>query len=634
MQVSDINTAIVNVVKDLGSDVLKSSTLVGILSDYRAFNVHDPLLAEKKSAISVLAASGYVDKLLKWKKQSGNLWQAEDAQWIEGLCKKQGLRRNIVGLIADAMKEAIGLEVTFTEFSDPKKMLSSEIRKYEAALKKQVTTYTDQLGIKGAFYSTSANTELYRLEGRIKILAQAANSHTYDDKWITAAKKKVIDGLSTVPSQRTQILNDTIASGVGEYKQIIDRQKEAGEKGLKMFGGAEVVRMKEIAERVNYAYRLLPRSTQLDVERDVRIAKDEVAKFLQQQKVLAELDNVKLEYQQLLKDSLVVETDCLGLVSAYYNTDKQGEIVVLEHKMSSYAKELGVPSDIEDWIKSEKKLLVDQNSTSSDKMHSTARKILAEDGIAYSESIKKLIVSGKKSKKAFDDTTEQISLAERINRAFEIIGDPQRVDVKKDVANAKTAVKKYRIYRFALITLISVIVGFLAVIFISDKVENNKHRSEINAFENSITEGDNMLANGNAIEALYIYINAEKEYTADYRTDHYKAIAQEKQNNASQIIFTKDSTKIDSLLYVGKCKDAKLQYDTLSSIGLTIDLSKYSQSFQESLQKSVEEQRDLILKDISNKKGKPSQQNCEEIDDLLYCMPDDYYLNLIKGKMK
>lgn len=634
MQVSDINTAIVSVVKDLGSDVLKSSTLVGILSDYRAFNVHDPLLAEKKSAISVLAASGYVDKLLKWKKQSGNLWQAEDAQWIEGLCKKQGLRRNIVGLIADAMKEAIGLEVTFTEFSDPKKMLSSEIRKYEAALKKQVTTYTDQLGIKGAFYSTSANTELYRFEGRIKILAQAANSHTYDDKWITAAKKKVIDGLSTVPSQRTQILNDTIASGVGEYKQIIDRQKEAGEKGLKMFGGAEVVRMKEIAERVNYAYRLLPRSTQLDVERDVRIAKDEVAKFLQQQKVLAELDNVKLEYQQLLKDSLVVETDCLGLVSAYYNTDKQGEIVVLEHKMSSYAKELGVPSDIEDWIKSEKKLLVDQNSTSSDKMHSTARKILAEDGIAYSESIKKLIVSGKKSKKAFDDTTEQISLAERINRAFEIIGDPQRVDVKKDVANAKTAVKKYRIIRFALITLICVIVGFLAVIFISDKVEYNKHRSEINAFENSISEGDNMLANGNAIEALYIYLNAEKGYTADYRTDYYKAIAQEKQNNASQIIFTKDSTKIDSLLYIGKCKEAKLQYDSLSAIGLTIDLSRYSKSFQEKLENNVIEQRELILKDISNKKGKASQQNCEEIDDLLYCMPDDYYLNLIKSKMK
>jgi len=52
MQVLDIYTAIGNVVKDLGSDILKSATLVGVLSDYHAFNIHDPLLSEKKSAIS------------------------------------------------------------------------------------------------------------------------------------------------------------------------------------------------------------------------------------------------------------------------------------------------------------------------------------------------------------------------------------------------------------------------------------------------------------------------------------------------------------------------------------------------------------------------------------------------------
>ena len=68
MHVSDISSAIVNAVKDLGSIILKSPTLVSILSDYHAFNVHDPLLAEKKVAISTLAASSYVDKLLKWKK--------------------------------------------------------------------------------------------------------------------------------------------------------------------------------------------------------------------------------------------------------------------------------------------------------------------------------------------------------------------------------------------------------------------------------------------------------------------------------------------------------------------------------------------------------------------------------------
>ena len=90
MLTNDIHTAIKKVVEELKPDILKSPTLVSILSDYHAFNVHDPLLAEKKVAISTLAASSYVDKLLKWKKQSGNHWQAEDAQWVEELCKKQG----------------------------------------------------------------------------------------------------------------------------------------------------------------------------------------------------------------------------------------------------------------------------------------------------------------------------------------------------------------------------------------------------------------------------------------------------------------------------------------------------------------------------------------------------------------
>ena len=63
MLTSDISTAIKSAVKDLGNDILKSPTIVSILSDYHAFNVHDPLLAEKKSAITILAASKYVDKM-------------------------------------------------------------------------------------------------------------------------------------------------------------------------------------------------------------------------------------------------------------------------------------------------------------------------------------------------------------------------------------------------------------------------------------------------------------------------------------------------------------------------------------------------------------------------------------------
>ncbi len=469
MQVSDINTAIVSAAKDLGSDILKSATLVGILSDYHAFNVHDPLLSEKKVAISTLAASGYVDKLLKWKQQSGNLWKSEDAQWVEELCQKQGLKRNIVGMIADAMKEAIGLDVSFTEFSNPEKMLSTEMQKYESAAQKLVSTYTDLLGIKCAFYSTSANTELYRHEGFLRILSQ-----------VTA------------------------------------------------------------------------------------------------------------------RSSL----------------------------------------NINDWIEKTKKQIIEKSSTSYEQMHLVARKVLSSESTAYEKILKELTEQGKRGKNAFSDISQLQIIADRLNRAFEILEDEQRVNINKDIDAAKRKIKAYRKKRQLLILSIIATVLLMVTFFVIDRINYHKCRTEVGAFNNSITEGDNLLANGSAVEALAIYLNAEKGYTADYRPNHYKSIAQEKQNDASQILFTKGTTKIDSLLYAGKYKEAKLQYDSLSSIGLTIDISEYSNSFKEKLEKNIIEQRELILKGISNNKGKPSQQNSEELDDLLYCMPDDYYLNLIKSKMK
>ena len=535
-------------------------------------------------------------------------------------------------MMADAMKEAIGLEVSFTEFSDPKKLLTSEIRKYEAALKKLVTTYTDQLGIYGAFFSTSANTELYRFEGRI--LAQAANSHTYDDKWIATARKKVIDSLSLNSLQRTKILNDTISSGLGEYNQIIEQQKKDGKNGAEMFKKGIVDRMKEIAEKVNYAYRQIPHPSRLDTDKDVKVAKDEVAKYLRLQKAQEEIERYKLEYQQLLKDTLVVETDCLGLNTAHFNFDRQKEIIELEHKISSYAKELSLPFNADDWFNTEKNLLIAQNATSDDKNHSVARKVLMEDGVKYTELFKEQTVLGKKGKAAFEDTSELTSLAERLNRAFEIIEDKQRIDVNKDVSTAKSDIKAYRRKRFLIISaIIAVILAIMAIIAI-DRINYSKHRVEIESFNSTIANGDKALAEGNSVDALNYYRSAQEEYTADYKLDHYKSIATEKMDEASNKIFEEYSSEIKGLLSKGDCKVAKQKYELLVSLHITTDLTSYSSEFEKSLRDAVEERRDKVLKSISDNNGKPSAEDIAEIDNLLYCAPEDYYLNLIKSKMK
>lgn len=634
MLTSDINTAIKSAVKDLGNDILKSPTIVSILSDYHAFNVHDPLLAEKKSAIATLAASNYVDKILNWHNQSNNLWQTEDTQWIEQLCKKQGLKRNVVGMMADAMKEAIGLGFPFTEFSDPKNLLSSEIRKYEAALKNLVTSYTDQLGINGAFYSTSADTELYRVEGRIRILAQAANSNLYNAKWIAEARKKVIEGLSTSSIQREKIINDTINKGLEEYNKIIEQQKQQGRNGSQIFERYIVDRMQLIADKVNYAYRIASHKKRLNVEKDVSDAKDEVAKYMQQQSFQTKFSKLKLEYQQLLKDTLVVETDCLGLNTAHFNYDRQKEIIALEHKISSYAKELSLPFNTEDWFNTEKNLLMVQNSTSNDKKHSVARKVLMEDGVKYTELFKEQTTLGKKGKPAFENISEPTLLAERINRAFEIIEDKQRIDVATDIATVQSGIKDYRRKRFLIVSsIIAVILALVAIIAI-DRINYSKNKVEIEAFNSTIDNGDKALAEGNSVKALNYYRNAQEEYTADYRPQHYKGIATEKMDEASNKIFEDYSKEIKGLLSAGNCKAAKQKYELLLSLQITTDLTSYSSEFKMSLRENIEKTRDKILKSISGKKGKSSVKDIAELDDLLYCAPEDYYLNLIKSKMK
>jgi hypothetical protein len=105
-------------------------------------------------------------------------------------------------------------------------------------------------------------------------------------------------------------------------------------------------------------------------------------------------------------------------------------------------------------------------------------------------------------------------------------------------------------------------------------------------------------------------------------------------DEASNKIFEEYSSEIKGLLSKGDCKVAKQKYELLVSLHITTDLTSYSSEFEKSLRDAVEERRDKVLKSISDNNGKPSAEDIAEIDNLLYCAPEDYYLNLIKSKMK
>ena len=67
MSCNQLNIALKKAVDDLGTDILKSPLLVNILTDYRAFDVHDRDLQKRKRIISEFVEKGFSDNLLRWK---------------------------------------------------------------------------------------------------------------------------------------------------------------------------------------------------------------------------------------------------------------------------------------------------------------------------------------------------------------------------------------------------------------------------------------------------------------------------------------------------------------------------------------------------------------------------------------
>lgn len=193
---TSLHVALKKAVDDLGMDILKSPMLVNILTDYRAFDVHDPMLKEKKLVIKSLVAENYYDKISEWRKKADTCWESKDSDWLNEFCKKTGLKRTVVGPIADAIKIAIGLKEASRDFSDLKGLFSSIKMEYLEALERLIQVHTDFLKIKTAYYPPEAETELYLLQGKLMILAKDPSEAK---SWIDNTRLSIIQKHSTHP---------------------------------------------------------------------------------------------------------------------------------------------------------------------------------------------------------------------------------------------------------------------------------------------------------------------------------------------------------------------------------------------------------------------------------------------------
>lgn len=185
--------------------------------------------------------------------------------------------------------------------------------------------------------------------------------------------------------------------------------------------------------------------------------------------------------------------------------------------------------------------------------------------------------------------------------------------------------------------------GFTVFIIVILLIMENKNSPEIDKYERTIAQADSLAQLGQIDTALLVYQSAIDNYQSDYSRSSYENEVAEKRNNLLHKHY------YDVLQE--QC-EANVKHPTVSNCyqiyQLTMELPADSLLSKEEIaekemiisqvddwqQKAIADQTDVLLKNISANKGKMDKLTRDQIDTLLLCSPEDYWLNMIKKKVK
>ena len=118
MDNSSLYLALKKAIDNHGFEIVKSTQLTNILSDYGAFETHDMQRITKKEIVSALIKEKYGERLIYWKrKKSNNNWEKENKKFIVNFIRKHSFDNSAVDNITKDFIWAFGL----TTVSKPKK---------------------------------------------------------------------------------------------------------------------------------------------------------------------------------------------------------------------------------------------------------------------------------------------------------------------------------------------------------------------------------------------------------------------------------------------------------------------------------------------------------------------------------
>ena len=244
---------LIDAIKDLiskkGISVVDTKQFVNVLDDVGAFK-NEP--AASKKVMKGLMDSGFGALVLQYSKKKESNWQNVVRKAVADYASKSGYKDELINNIAAAILYSAGVisELPKTEtasasrssvanpsknqIKDPKELMYALKKEYVSALKEFLTIKSDEFGFNYGFFSTEANTKLYVIESKIKLVARELDDRDIE-RWLYNERQKVLDQNRPSASDVNRALNDIMSNLIREYRAEMEKgcSIEDDEFGLK-----------------------------------------------------------------------------------------------------------------------------------------------------------------------------------------------------------------------------------------------------------------------------------------------------------------------------------------------------------------------------------------------------------------
>ncbi|MBD5319304.1 MAG: hypothetical protein HDS07_00150 [Bacteroides sp.] len=242
----ELSNAIKDIISRFGTQVLPTRQFVNLLDDIGGFK-DEP--AASKKVMKGLLDSGFGELLYRLSEKKDGNWQNSIRKSVRDYAAKSGYKDELINRIAAQLLYSVGLidELPKIENSakensttpkqrikDPKELLYTLKQEYITALSELLIITTDEYGHKYGYYSTEANTRLYVIDAKIRLIAKEVGD-TNIDSWLKAEKSKVENKNRPTPAQLRQALDDLMSTLERDFKALMEKGHivEDDEFGLK-----------------------------------------------------------------------------------------------------------------------------------------------------------------------------------------------------------------------------------------------------------------------------------------------------------------------------------------------------------------------------------------------------------------